>query len=111
MPEISYSVAPVRLLDLHPPHGDFRAEILEGLAAQGVEDVQVEVVVFGPGLPFLALLELPDQSTDPGLEIVGLASAPAGYYDTVDETNAAGSVWSSRSAPATSARLSANSGI
>jgi dimethylhistidine N-methyltransferase len=34
MPEASHSSAPVRLLDLHPPHGDFRAEVLEGLTAE-----------------------------------------------------------------------------
>ena len=33
MPETSSDVAPVRLLDLHPPRGDFRAEILDGLTA------------------------------------------------------------------------------
>jgi L-histidine N-alpha-methyltransferase len=34
MPEASHSSAPVRLLDLHPPRGDFRAEVLEGLTAE-----------------------------------------------------------------------------
>jgi dimethylhistidine N-methyltransferase len=34
MPEASHSSTPVRLLDLHPPHGDFRAEVLEGLTAE-----------------------------------------------------------------------------
>ena len=33
MPTASSARAAVRLLDLHPPEGDFRAEVLEGLRA------------------------------------------------------------------------------